>query len=152
MSNHEAVRAATVSAVNDPQASFSFGRLNNAYLHTQNPDCQQHKTPTTDIYPERPGFKARGTSEEAAGKVAGYSEAMRKAVLNKLAEFPNGLTADELANALGISPFSARPRLSELKRLGEVVATGERRKNASGMTATVWKVAGTPPWQQRGAA
>jgi predicted ArsR family transcriptional regulator len=60
-------------------------------------------------------------------------------VLEELRTWPKGRTADELAKLLRRSPLSVRPRLSELKALGKVAATGERRRNESGMTATVWR-------------
>jgi predicted ArsR family transcriptional regulator len=51
----------------------------------------------------------------------------------------DGLTADECADALKAEIWSVRPRLSELRRMGRIVETDQRRKNRSGMTATVWK-------------
>jgi hypothetical protein len=39
------------------------------------------------------------------------------------------------------SPLSVRPRLSQLRAAGKIVATDQRRRNESGMTATVWKAA-----------
>ena len=45
------------------------------------------------------------------------------------------------AKLLQRSPLSVRPRLSELKAMAKIVATGERRRNESGMTATVWRAA-----------
>jgi hypothetical protein len=54
-----------------------------------------------------------------------------------------GATADEIAQALSASVLSIRPRVSELNRSGEIVQTGARRKNESGLSATVWKIA--PP-------
>jgi len=50
-------------------------------------------------------------------------------------------TADEIANDLNLSVLSVRPRVSELKRTGKIKQTGARRKNESGMTATVWRTA-----------
>jgi hypothetical protein len=37
--------------------------------------------------------------------------------------------------------LSVRPRISELNRTGKIKQTGARRKNESGMTATVWRIA-----------
>jgi hypothetical protein len=42
---------------------------------------------------------------------------------------------------LNLSVLSVRPRVSELKRTGKIKQTGARRKNESGMTATVWRIA-----------
>ena len=50
------------------------------------------------------------------------------------------MTADGVADNLALSCLSIRPRLSELRRLGRIVPTGERRANASGKLATVWRL------------
>jgi predicted ArsR family transcriptional regulator len=50
------------------------------------------------------------------------------------------LTADEAAALLGRSVLSIRPRFAELHRMGALFHSGKRRKNASGMTATVWTI------------
>ena len=92
------------------------------------------------IYPNRPGFKSRGASEEAARHVTGEASRLRAAVLAELQRWPAGRTADEIAQDLRRSPLSVRPRLSELKAMGKIVATGDRRRNESGMSASVWKV------------
>jgi hypothetical protein len=51
------------------------------------------------------------------------------------------LTADEVAEALGRSPFSIRPRISELKASGHLVDTGKTRLNNtwSGVEGAGWK-------------
>jgi DNA-binding Lrp family transcriptional regulator len=61
-------------------------------------------------------------------------------VLAQIAQYPDGATADEIAKDLNLSVLSVRPRVSELKRTGKIKLTGARRKNESGMTATVWLV------------
>lgn len=53
----------------------------------------------------------------------------------------DGLTADEIAEISGESVLSIRPRVSELKSIGVVADTGTRRKNASGRSATVVRLA-----------
>ena len=93
------------------------------------------------IYPARAGFKANGPSEEAAHRVSSGAAKMRAAVLAQIASKPDGATADEAAKDLNLSVLSVRPRVSELNRLGEIEQTGARRKNESGMTATVWQIA-----------
>lgn len=50
------------------------------------------------------------------------------------------MTADECARHLSESVLSIRPRFSELLRANRIEDTGERRKNASGRNATVWKI------------
>jgi predicted ArsR family transcriptional regulator len=65
---------------------------------------------------------------------------MREAVLAQIAQYSGGATADEIAMDLNLSVLSVRPRVSELNRNGEIEQTGTRRKNESGMTATVWRI------------
>jgi hypothetical protein len=90
-------------------------------------------------YPNRPGFKSYGPSHEAAVHVAGNAARLRGEVLTELIRGGAG-TADEIATRMRRSPLSIRPRLSELKALGKISATGERRLNESGMSAAVWRV------------
>jgi IclR helix-turn-helix domain len=92
-------------------------------------------------YPNAPGFKALGPSAEAAKAITAPAGALRTRVLECLKAAPAGMTADEIAAQLGCSILSVRPRVAELHRLGQIEQTGARRKNASGMTATVWRFA-----------
>ena len=68
-------------------------------------------------------------------------ERLRVLVLQILAATPPGLTADEIAAKLGESVLAVRPRVSELFRAGLIEKTGDRRPNASGLNAHVWKKA-----------
>ena len=91
-------------------------------------------------YPARPGFKERGgTSEEAAASIAPEQRRLQDRVLAVLRDFPNGLTADEVANYLDRSELAIRPRLSELLRLGEIDKTERRRRNRSGRFAAIYQ-------------
>lgn len=92
-------------------------------------------------YPSRAGYKAEGTSQDAANAIEGSGRAarLRTAVLGFYAR-QNG-TADECAEALGESPFSIRPRCSELVKQGRLVRTGERRKSSEGGASAVLKLA-----------
>lgn len=91
------------------------------------------------IYPDAPGFKVFGPSEQAA-EAMGSTKELRAAVLAQFAQYPGGATADEIAKDLNLSVLSVCPRVSELHRSGEIKQTGGRRKNESGMTATVWRI------------
>jgi hypothetical protein len=85
--------------------------------------------------------RAPGASQEAAQRVAGEASRLRAAVFAELRLWPHGRTADELAKLMNRSPLSIRPRLSELRAAGKIAPTGERRRNESGMSASVWKAA-----------
>jgi predicted ArsR family transcriptional regulator len=96
--------------------------------------------PADHHYPAAPGFKATGPSELAANTIAPTAAKLRAMVLAEFQRTSAGLTADEIARTLNLSVLSVRPRVSELRRNGQIEETGSRRKNASGMTATVWRV------------
>jgi hypothetical protein len=91
-------------------------------------------------YPDAPCFKAPGPSEEAAERVAGQAKVLRAKVIAAYQErHPAGFTADEVAAELNQSILSVRPRVSELRRSGDLIDTGQRRPNESGLKATVWR-------------
>ena len=103
-----------------------------------------------EIYPDAPGFKSDGPSADAAEKIAERAPLIRSRVLECIRLHPEGLTADEAAAALDLSILTVRPRVSELRRQGEIRATGNRRCNASGMTASIWRVAPPLPVTRNG--
>jgi hypothetical protein len=76
-------------------------------------------------------------------KAVMFALTVRKEVLDYLGEHPEGATADEIAAAIKRSPFTVRPRVSELnKKMNLIVDTGARRANASsGRAAIVWRKA-----------
>ena len=76
-----------------------------------------------------------------ARKTLARSERLRALVLHVLATTPSGLTADEVAARLAESVLAVRPRVSELFHAGLIAKTGDRRANASGLAAHVWKKA-----------
>ncbi len=96
-----------------------------------------------EVYPDAPGFKARGPSEQAAQAIKGPAKTLREEVLRTISLAPSGLTADAVADRLGRSILSVRPRVSELHRQGEIRPAPQRGRNNSGMSATVWVV--SPP-------
>jgi hypothetical protein len=84
---------------------------------------------------------ARAGVRGPARKILARSERLRALVLHVLAATPSGLTADEVAARLGESVLAVRPRVSELFHAGLIEKSGERRANASGLAAHVWKKA-----------
>ena len=91
-------------------------------------------------YPTSLRFKSGDTSRLAARRIAPHAEALRDRVFAFLeANYPAPFTADEVADRLGVSILSVRPRLSELRRSALIVPTAERRKNKSGMLARCWR-------------
>lgn len=96
-----------------------------------------------EAYPSAPGYKAEGPSREAARKIAPRAGSLRARVLNYfVAVYPAAKTADEVAKALNLSVLSSRPRLTELRALGWLEETPERRPNASGCMAAALRASG----------
>ena len=67
---------------------------------------------------------------------------LRRLVLQEYHLYPTGTTADEIADrlramGLPVDAFSIRPRVSELKKEGFLIITGERRKNRKGNSCAV---------------
>jgi hypothetical protein len=87
-------------------------------------------------YPNSPGYKSSGTSSIAARRIARHATALRDRVCALLkTNYPASFTSDEIADRLGESILSVRPRVTELLRRGVIIKTESRRKNASGMSA-----------------
>lgn len=88
-------------------------------------------------YPHTPGYKTGGPSIDAAQKIAPRAETLRDRALEVIRKHPS--TADEVASILGETVLATRPRITELSKTNKIIKTGERRANASGIKATVWK-------------
>jgi predicted HTH transcriptional regulator len=93
-------------------------------------------------YPDTPGYKRSGTSQDAAEAIKDRAPSLQAQVLELLKDA--ALTADECATLLGKKEFSIRPRLSQAKAKGLIFDTGKTRKNTSGADAIVWKACPTP--------
>lgn len=103
----------------------------------RNTDPTEPSPPEELDYPTKLNYKKKGTSSEAAAQMAVEAPTLRQKCLREVARCPH--TTDAVAEILGESVLSIRPRFSELAALGLIVATGEVRKNRSGRMATVWK-------------
>ncbi len=89
-------------------------------------------------YPHTPGHKAQGTSLEAAHAMKSRAQTLRNLSLNC---FETGaFTADDVADMLGESVLTIRPRISELVRMGLLKDSGQRKANASGKMAICWEL------------
>ena len=93
-------------------------------------------------YPNAPGHRHVDTSVAAAVALTpklGRLQRMAESAIRD-AGWP-GLTADELAERLGMDRWSIQPRTSELRRKGLIRDSGLRRPNATGKMAIVWVAA-----------
>lgn len=93
-----------------------------------------------DCYPLHPGAKGEGmtqqTSVAAADAIAPSVKLLQGAALRSLA----ALERATVLECIAITPYpreSLQPRFSELRAMGLVEPTGERRRNPSGKSAAV---------------
>jgi transcription initiation factor IIE alpha subunit len=94
-------------------------------------------------YPYSPGHKEVDTSIEAAEAIKEGVETIRNKVFNVIANKGNfGATADEVAELLNYSPFTVRPRVTELFKLNKIERK-DKRKNLSQKSAYVYVVSKT---------
>jgi hypothetical protein len=94
-----------------------------------------------DRYPNAPGHKgeAGGPSELAAKAMALSAKGLRRKTL-EIIKARGPMTADAAAVALERTPFSIRPRVAELHKLGFIEPAADRVKGDSGMTVNRWQV------------
>lgn len=83
---------------------------------------------------------ARDTERAAAEKVAPKAKAMRVRVLAMIFRLQSA-TCDEIAAAMNMKVTQIRPRVTQLAQIGFIEDSGERRKNADGNPAIVWRSA-----------
>ena len=98
--------------------------------------------PDLFAYPRSAGYKEETTSRDAAVaiEVSGRAETLRETLERY---FRQGLvgTADEMAAILNASPFSVRPRVTELYKRGIIIRAGYRALSDNGRLAHVYKLA-----------
>lgn len=92
------------------------------------------------LYPDAPGAKgADGTSQEAAAAIQPSVTRLRGLALRTLDRL-GAATVLEAVPVAGVTRESLQPRFSELRAMGLVEATGERRRNPSGKNAAVLRL------------
>jgi hypothetical protein len=95
-------------------------------------------------YPNHPGSRTGSpeTSEEAANAIAPQARNHREKVLKHLAAvFPEARSSEGIAEAIGISHYTVRSRLSELYADQKVERTNHRTKNENGRSVVLWRAA-----------
>ncbi len=90
-------------------------------------------------YPTENNHRGVDTSIAAAEMAASMSGRLRAIVHSILFRHPKGLTVDETCHLAGFPRYSLQPRFTELRKLGSIRDTGERRFNRSGARAIVWR-------------
>lgn len=79
------------------------------------------------------------TSKDAAARVT-TAASHRTSLLAAYAKAPEGLTAEEAADAAGIDRWAASKRVSDLLRNSHLYDTGERRAGESGREQRVLEI------------
>ena len=91
-------------------------------------------------YPDAPGAKGPdGTSQAAAEAMRPSASRLRRIALRTLGQL-GAATVLEAVPVAGVTRESLQPRFSELRAMGLVEATGERRRNPSGKSAAVLRL------------
>ena len=91
-------------------------------------------------YGGTPGWKEPTTSREAAEAIAPSAEILRERIYRAIKDAGAiGKTADEAGQEIGVSPFSSRPRVTELRAMGRIKpGLNKRRPSSTGRSSTVW--------------
>lgn len=93
-------------------------------------------------YPHTPGHRGVDTSIEAC-PAPRKARATRERIMAQLtATGPS--SPDKMAELLGESILSIRPRFSELLALGRIEDTGDRDRNVSGKSCKIWRAKHAP--------
>jgi len=93
-----------------------------------------------DRYPDVPGAKGPdGTSQDAAAEMERCASHLRRLAMRSLAELGEATVLEAVAVAQ-VTRESLQPRFSELRAMGMVEPTGQRRRNPSGKGAAVLRL------------
>lgn len=91
-------------------------------------------------YPDTPGAKGPdGTSQDAAEAMAPTVSHLRHLAINTIARLGEATPLEAIAVS-GVTRESLQPRFSELRAMGLIEATGARRRNPSGKSASVLRL------------
>ncbi|MHB1035228.1 MAG: hypothetical protein ACYC0Y_11335 [Pirellulales bacterium] len=85
-----------------------------------------------------PRARTRAASRLAAEQVKTRLPSLQSRVYQVIAAAGDGLTDEQISQALNVRPDSARARRIHLVHAGQVVDSGRRRLTLSGCQATVW--------------
>ncbi|SFR97551.1 hypothetical protein [Sphingomonas jatrophae] len=92
-------------------------------------------------YPHAPAPGWTDTSADAAASLEGVTARLQRMALRAIRRAGRrGLTAHELATTLHLERTTIQPRTSELRRLGRIIDSGQRRFNPNRKRAIVWVV------------
>jgi len=93
------------------------------------------------IYPDAPGHRWVDTSMVAAADISPKCGRLQRLALEAIRDSGFvGLTADELVSRLKVDRYTIQPRTSELRHMGLIADSKQRRRNRTGKRAIVWTV------------
>tara|TARA_R110002072_G_scaffold286175_2_gene451194 strand:- start:899 stop:1309 length:411 start_codon:yes stop_codon:yes gene_type:complete len=99
----------------------------------------QHTPSNSNPYPPFWHNAPDGTSDAAAAMIAPHSSSMRSRVHRAIIDAgKHGLTDDEGEQLLGMIPQTYTPRRGELRKMGVVRDSGNRRNTRRGRATNVW--------------
>ena len=91
-------------------------------------------------YPKKPGYKEHSTSKQAAEEITVRSRKLRVKTLEVIKRKGSyGATPEEVSEILSESILSIRPRFTELKINGDIVNSGNKRRNGFNKQTIVWR-------------
>ena len=93
-----------------------------------------------DRYPHKAGHRGDNeTSIQASEELQEHLGRLQASAFGVIAAAgPHGASCDDIAAELDWIVFRVRPRTAELRRMGKIVDSGNRRKGASGRLDIVW--------------
>jgi len=98
--------------------------------------------PASPAEPSAPHVAGSETSRQAAEGIEAHVGRLQELVLEYIKGCgPSGATDEQISLGLGLHTDTTRPRRVELRNLGLVRDSGQRRKTSSGRQATVWVAA-----------
>ena len=92
-----------------------------------------------DLRDTAPYAKGNSASRQAAEGIQHKLTGIRGQVYAYIVRMgSHGATGSQIAEALDILPYTAKPRCSELRDAGHIFDTGKTRKNSNNKAETVW--------------
>lgn len=92
-----------------------------------------------DRYPHVAGSYGLGGSDAAADIITPKLPALQALVTGVVERAGSrGVTGDEIAAALGWDKYRVRPRTAELRKLGTIMDSRQRRPSEAGIASIVW--------------
>lgn len=102
--------------------------------------------PGRTLFDDPPAQEHSGTSVAAAEAIKPTAARLRQLVYDAIAASgAEGMTDEEMLDAVELQPSTGRPRRVELVQAGKVVSSGRTRETKSGRKATVWVISMPTP-------